>query len=753
MATARRALSLLLLLLLLACGAWTQVLATVTDQDLGTPLEGASLQVQGSPDSYLSDASGEVTLPSPPGDERVIVTAQLLGYKTLKKALSPGQDTLALEMALEGDIQGEELVVQGSRPQKSDAQGGVSQVVSSQEIQTQTMGIVEDAMSAIKNMPGVGYTGVFNSRPSINGGDPNETVATLDGAYVLNPYQWAGAFTIFNPDMIDSIKLSAGIIGAPYGQVMSGLLDVSSKVPKDSDSHLDFGLSTTGLDLFYQQGLGDTAGILLGGKVTWMTVPLTLIGQGSLFSIAPYIRNGTAQLYWNPRPTLNWTLNANLDSDGVASGTEDITFHLFESQILVSTGLKDLLRDDLLWNLMLSYNSFNTSLGFVAPDRFDKSATPVIQSSSTSEDKYRYQLRTSFDWTATENQVLSYGLDEMLENWSQSAEGTSYPGDRKPVPDFTPLVTSSHLSGKNTLSSGIFVDDNFTLVPQVLTGEAGLRVDHSFVFGGGETLQTFPVLNPRIRLTYTFLRDQGGIKSMDVNAGTGLYSQFPADNHYLDTQNGVRSLELGPSRAWFTVLGLDIEGTQGESLNLELYTKTYLNRFYTTATATNANATVLKYDGIGYAYGLDLGLKKQTPFWDISFSNSLSMTQLYNPGDTGLVATGRGPPLGIWYFPSYQVVETLHASLTVKPSDGFSILTQGSLASGTPTSDGGRTDWRYPIDIKLDWHGFYTATRLRWEFYFGCEDVFALLYFIRTNTAASFNIGFPIPSVGFKLSF
>ncbi len=307
-----------LLLCVIACRAWAEVLVLVTDQDLGTPLQGVQVRIPGMDKSLVTDEKGEVVLPSPQGNERVLVTARLLGYKNVKKALDPGQTKLTIEMTLEGDVQGQELVVEGAKPKQTDAQAGVSQVVTSQDIQAQTMGIVEDAMSAIKTLPGVGYTGTFDSRPSINGGDPSETVATLDGAYVLNPYQWEGAYTIFNPDMIDSIKLSDGIIGAPYGQVMSGLLEVSSKTPTDNDIHLDFGLSTTGLDLFYQQAFGNQAGILLGGKVTWMEVPLALIGQSNLFSTDPYIRNGTAKLYWNPTPDLGFTLDANVDTDGVA---------------------------------------------------------------------------------------------------------------------------------------------------------------------------------------------------------------------------------------------------------------------------------------------------------------------------------------------------------------------------------------------------------------------------------------------------
>jgi hypothetical protein len=738
---------LCLLLLLAAFGASAEVLVVVTDQELGSPLEGVQIRVQGSDRSFTTDAQGEARLPPPPEGGRVLLTASLLGYKTLKKALDPGQEKVVLEMVLEGEVQGQELVVEAAKPQATDAQGGLSQVVTSQDIQAQTMGIVEDAMSAIKTLPGVGYTGVFDSRPSINGGDPSETVATLDGAYILDPYQWAGTYTIFNPDMVDSIKLSDGIIGAPYGQVMSGLLEVTSKTPTDTDRHVDFGFSTTGLDLFYQQAFGSEAGILLGGKVTWMEVPLALIDQGNLFSTDPYIRNGTAKLYWNPTPEMNWTLNANLDTDGVASNaTENFVFHLYEQEILVSSALKDLLNKDLLWNLMVSYNSLSTDTGFEAPSRYNKL---YINEEDAIQDEYRYQVRTSFDWTPDKNQVISYGVDEMFENWSESDTGTTYPFASQG--DFAPQTIDTNLTGKNTLTSGIYLNDKFTLIPGILTGEGGLRIDHSFVYGGGEILQTYPVLNPRLRLTYTFLKDWGPVKSMDVNAGSGLYSQFPADNEFLDTQYGVSSLNVGPTRAWFNVLGLDILGIGGETLNLQGYTKSYLDRFYTAIDASGG--TILKYDGTGSAYGFDLGLKKQTRFWDFSLSYSFNVTQLYNPGGAGLTLSDWTTPLGTLYYPSYEVFHTIYLDLTIKPNDGFSILTQGSIASGTPDSTGGWTNWQYPIDIKLDWHGFYPMSKVRWEFYFGCEDVFALLYFIRSNSAASFDLGFPIPSVGYKLSF
>jgi hypothetical protein len=462
-----------------------------------------------------------------------------------------------------------------------------------------------------------------------------------------------------------------------------------------------------------------------------MEVPLTLIGEGSSFATEPYIRNATAKFYWNPTPTLNWTLER---EPGQRRGRQrDGEFHFSAStnqQVLVSSALKDLLSENLLWNLMVSYNSLNTSLGFVAPDRYDSALT---MSSSTSEDEYRYQLRTSFDWTATKSQVISYGIDEMLENWSESESDAP----------------------KNTLTSGIYIDDDFSIIPGTLAGEGGLRIDHSVVYGGGELLQTYPVINPRLRLTYTFLKDWGPIRSMDLNGGTGLYSQFLADNSNMDAKYGVKSLNVGPTRAWFNVAGLDIQGTGGETLNLQGYLKNYMSRFYTAVIKASGD-TELKNDGSGYAYGFDLGLKKQTASYDFSLSYSFDVTEFYNPGGTGLSPTDWTSPLGTWYFPYYQEFNTIYIDLTIKPLDGFSVLTQGSIASGTPISSGGRTNWVYPVDLKLDWHGFYAGSKCRWEAYFGCENIFALLYSQRMTTqdpGVSFNIGYPIPSVGYKLSF
>ena len=736
---------LLLLSLFLVFRASAQVIVRVIDQDLGTPLEGARIKVTGLTAAFTTDKEGKAEI-NPPSGERVVVRVDYPGYKSAKKDLEPGQKVLEFDLELTTSLEGSGVVVTGAKPEVSNAQAGISDVVTSQQINQVTMGINEDAFSAVKNLPGVGYTGAFDARPSINGGDPNETVATLDGAYVLNPYQWQGAYTIFNPDMVDSIKLSDGIIASPYGQVMSGLLEVSSKTPTDKATHLGVDLSTTGIDAFVEQPLGADAGLLIGGKTMWLEIPLWLFGEGSLFSTPPYMYDADAKFYWNPTPLINWTVNSHFDSDGVASNFGADSFGMTDSQMLFSSSLKVLLNENFLWSVMASYNTYYNELNFQGEDR-DNSA--LTDSYYDSETEYRYQLKNGFDWTLSKNQVMSFGLDELYETWStrdksdiwnKQTDG-SYSDDHVDVTD----------QGKNTMETGLYIDDNIVLIPDTLKAEAGLRIDHAYVFGGGESLMTYPVLNPRILLTYTTLKNWGPCQSVDFFGGSGLYSQFPADNEYMDTEYGVKSLDVGPTRAWFNELGLEAHGREGESLTLEGFAKNYFNRFYT-ATDENDN-TILRYDGTGYIYGLDFGAKKSTSLWDFSLSYTFTVAELYNPGGSGLSSSNWENPLGTWYAPYYNNYNTIYASFLYKPSDGFSVLIDGEAASGTPQETGGRSGWKYPINIKLDWHGFYSGSRTRWEFYVACQDIFAELYYVRSTDAASFSSGTPIPSIGYKLSF
>ncbi len=55
----------------------------------------------------------------------------------------------------------------------------------------------------------------------------------------------------FNPNMIDSVKFSNGIIPVKYGNVMSGLIEVNSVNPNEG-LKIDAVVSTTTTEVFAQ---------------------------------------------------------------------------------------------------------------------------------------------------------------------------------------------------------------------------------------------------------------------------------------------------------------------------------------------------------------------------------------------------------------------------------------------------------------------------------------------------------------------
>ena len=125
------------------------------------------------------------------------------------------------------------------------------------------IGLVEDIMSAVSTLPGVGFTGGWNSQPSIRGGYPEEMGTVMDGVYLAYPWHWGGAFSIFNPYMVSSAKMSNGVFSARYGRAMSGLLEVTTLTPEPGQVRVEGGISTLSTDAFAQIPFSDKAGLVI----------------------------------------------------------------------------------------------------------------------------------------------------------------------------------------------------------------------------------------------------------------------------------------------------------------------------------------------------------------------------------------------------------------------------------------------------------------------------------------------------------
>jgi hypothetical protein len=272
------------------------------DTELGLPLEGAVIRSWDGR-QYTCDEDGRA-LVAVPDDKRVVVQAAYPGYESGRLVITPETNTYTLGLRLSGVMQGKELVVEAAQPGTSETKTGRSVALSGREIaQTAEIGIIEDVMNSVKLLPGVGYAGLFDSHPSIRGGDPGDMSASLDGFYINRPYYWGGGFSIFDPRMVQSAQLSHGVFSTRYGHTISGLLDVTSKKPSPTETEFELGASTSTASFNLSFPLAGRGGVLFMGRVTFYD-PIIWLAQlaaqnnetleaVNAIRTAPYIRSGT----------------------------------------------------------------------------------------------------------------------------------------------------------------------------------------------------------------------------------------------------------------------------------------------------------------------------------------------------------------------------------------------------------------------------------------------------------------------------
>ena len=334
MTSPRQAVILLMILIFLPAALYARdIEITVEDEELGLPLEGAVVTLRGGRE-FVCDGEGRA-LVILPDDRQAIVQISYPGYETRRLTVPPasaGAGQFTVYLRLGGIMEARELVIEAERPETSETRSGRSVAISERELsRTAEIGIVEDVMSSVKLLPGVGYTGMFGAMPSIRGGDPGDLTAVFDGFYLERPFHWVGAVSIFDPKMVSSARLSHGVFSSRYGHTISGLLEITSKSPSPVETELEAAIGTSAASLNLSYPLNGKGGILFMGKVTyWDTLVWTAQGLSravdnetldmiNYVTTSPYIRSAVLAANYRFRPDLEWRISSFIGADGVGA--------------------------------------------------------------------------------------------------------------------------------------------------------------------------------------------------------------------------------------------------------------------------------------------------------------------------------------------------------------------------------------------------------------------------------------------------
>jgi hypothetical protein len=440
---------------------------------------------------------------------------------------------------------------------------------------------------------------------------------------------------------------------------------------------------------------------------------------------------------------------------------------------------------------------------------------------------YNAQARADFDWELANDLLVAAGVQEMFSlKKSSGSQHMSYDvmfsglgnDDKQKIKAMFPSLPDSLLNyliiempayyspdlQNSLLSSSAYILGEYSLFSGRLKIELGLRLDHFVIFGKDFTVGSDPVINPRLNIDFNILKNAGPLVSLDLSAGTGLFSSVNENIFDAEKKYGIDYMK--PNRSWTTIIGVRFLFPESLSLNIETYYKYIFNRMYIPVSlTTNEPGVDPRFDGEGTAWGIDIMLHKvQSRFWDGWLSYSFNWTKYRDPG-------GKGGGLGYdggnrgsgWYFPSFHRFHNLNLVFNIRPVQSINIYIRFGLASGVQqprrtgngpqsvpvliydrdnpggsyfiekyswpsvTDEENRTTPSLPMDIKFSIFGSNRNGKTRYEVYAAVENVLSLLYSAGGNTSfnqytgevdtgsssARYEIPIPIPSFGFKICY
>jgi hypothetical protein len=648
-------------------------------------------------------------------------------------------------------------VIEASKPGTTETRSGRSVAVSEREIaQTGEIGIIEDVMTTIKLLPGVGYSGLFDALPSIRGGSPGDLMAVLDGFYIENPYHWGGGFSIFDPRMVQSAQLSHGVFSARYGHTISGILEISSKKPSPTETELELGVSTSTTNLNLSLPLFGKGGVMVMGRITYydpvfwtarqLSNAIEALEVVNSVRTVPYIRSTALNAGYRFNGDLEIQASGFFGSDGVGVLFEneseanrmisetDIKFDWENIQGFFLAGLTWNPRNTMVLRAAAGAGFLqeeidgwiNNDINVEYSDDYKGPTGGKTGYSLTNRDTRlygtgimaNYQGRLDFDWDLGRGFVFALGAQELYSRWT-SDQTIYYWSDVIDISLSPPHWVNQYIEANVDVRNQQYNSSAYTLMEysradKKFGAELGLRLDHLYFVGRDFSLQTYPAYNPRLNLDFGILQDRGPIDSFSITVGTGLFSSQYDDIVGIEQSMGIGDFDLKPNRSATSVLGFRVDFLRGFTFNIEGYYKYVFDRAYTADRLDPGTFQIkrrLAFDGVGHVGGFDLQLQKMSSRrWDGWISYSFNYARYRDPHaipEGSIDLSNNGGAGNDWYYPDFHRFHNLNLVINYKPVQKINIYTRLGLASGIPLSEPGKTESR--AVEKLDKAGNHTG--------------------------------------------
>lgn len=289
------------LLSILRSNAQTVIFKGTVIDDKKSPIELATVRVEGTSQGAVCDLKGRFRFSAESGDS-VVVVASMMGYETRKKVFKNPEDSITVNFMLPslGFELGEVQVNEIRRQTNSMTDVNLKDM---KHMGNASGGGVE---AVIATQAGVSTHNELSNQYNVRGGSFDENSVYINGIEVYRPLlirsgQQEG-LSIINPDMVESIGFSAGGFEAKYGEKMSSVLDIKYKKVEGFESSVSASL----LGAAGYIGFGNSKFSMTHG-IRYKTMKNLL---GTLDTKGEYDpRDFDYQTYMSWKPNAHWTFD------------------------------------------------------------------------------------------------------------------------------------------------------------------------------------------------------------------------------------------------------------------------------------------------------------------------------------------------------------------------------------------------------------------------------------------------------------
>jgi len=527
----------------------------------------------------------------PPGQFTLV--ASLIGYNDNREKVTVGTEPVIQNVELEpAAIELQAVQVTAERVKSPSLEIIPSrETLRGTDLKIAPAAVEADPIRTLQTLPGVVQLSDFNTGLYVRGGTPDQNLILVDGAELYNVSHFFGLFSTFPADAIKSAELLTGGYPAQYDGRLSSVLNVTTDEGNKERLRGSGGVSLLSSRLTLQGPTGRSGSYLISGRRTYLEPVLALAGLDEL-DYSFYDMQG--KIHQIVSQNDQFAIAGYLGNDNFAYKS---TGNLIDSQLQWGNWSISAMWNHLFSSTLLSRYQFTLS-------RFKSNLKFKIEDFGATDRNRLFDVDAHADltWFASPEHTVETGLHLKRH---QMAYGGAFGNQEYNAFDIAAYVPAA------------YAQDSWHPWP-FLTMQPGLHVSY---FTGRDRLygtsqrSSYTDFDPRFSTRF-----QVGENTF-LKVAVGRYTQyiFRAAREiqgisFMSDLWWTCDSTAPPQHAWHYVVGVETKLRDDVDLTVEWYYKDYdqIAEFnFEAASKPVGSAGEALVRGEGYAYGMDVNLKKR----------------------------------------------------------------------------------------------------------------------------------------------